>query len=309
VLSSSGPASSQSVGNYQNKTVTIDLRTVSTTQPGLHPKVSGAPVVIRVGSKAAAEQVKSLPTMVPITAIVDPKVVSVQSLAGGKQTTTSGQANGLKTIASPTSAASVTHIAIAPKPAPNTITTGVATQVPVAVHGVTIAAPQVSMTTPGIRPQVSMTTPQISTATAAEPGSGASVHVKPKYLPLESLKEVNRQATLNTVSPVSAVIDDTTKPSPVEQQTLTVISPAPMDHQDVTVNNRYRYIAPTGQPVPQAAQTSSNTPTNSTNAGSSPCSSTHQYIVLQQVSRDSGLWLKCFPSVYYSLECKVYSSI
>ena len=59
------------------------------------------------------------------------------------------------------------------------------------------------------------------------------------YKPLESLKEVNRQATqASVVSPVSAVIPeatDATKKSPTEIR------------NQVTVSDRFRYIAPTPQ--------------------------------------------------------------
>ena len=59
------------------------------------------------------------------------------------------------------------------------------------------------------------------------------------YKPLESLQEVNRQASQSTVvSPVSAVmseVDDSTQGSPIELR------------NQVTVSERYRYIAPSTQ--------------------------------------------------------------
>ena len=61
----------------------------------------------------------------------------------------------------------------------------------------------------------------------------------PTYKPLESLQEVNRQATqASVVSPVSAVIPEVKAP--------TKQSPTELRNQ-VTMQDRYRYIAPTPQ--------------------------------------------------------------
>ena len=71
----------------------------------------------------------------------------------------------------------------------------------------------------------------------------------PSYKPLESLKEVNRQATQATVvSPVSAVMPEAT-------DSITK-SPTELRNQ-VTVSDRYRYIAPSPQTLSAVAVSSS----------------------------------------------------
>ena len=71
----------------------------------------------------------------------------------------------------------------------------------------------------------------------------------PSYKPLESLKEVNRQATQATVvSPVSAVMPEAT-------DSITK-SPTELRNQ-VTVSDRYRYIAPSPQTLSSVAVSSS----------------------------------------------------
>ena len=78
---------------------------------------------------------------------------------------------------------------------------------------------------------------------------GRSPAMSSSYKPLESLQEVNRQATQGSVvSPVSAVIPEVKEP--------TKQSPTEIRNQ-VTVSDRYRYIVPTPQtstmPVTTAA--------------------------------------------------------
>ena len=78
---------------------------------------------------------------------------------------------------------------------------------------------------------------------------GRSPAMSSSYKPLESLQEVNRQATQGSVvSPVSAVIPEAKEP--------TKQSPTEIRNQ-VTVRDRYRYIVPTPQtstiPVTTAA--------------------------------------------------------
>lgn len=70
------------------------------------------------------------------------------------------------------------------------------------------------------------------------------------YRPLESLMEVNKHAAESSVSPVSAVIPDNNT-SPMTSPTL--------GRKDVTVNDRFRYIAPSGK-MPVGAHTVTNTP-------------------------------------------------
>ena len=94
-------------------------------------------------------------------------------------------------------------------------------------------------TTPGSQNQLPQ---QINTP-------GRSPAMSSSYKPLESLQEVNRQATQGSVvSPVSAVIPEAKEP--------TKQSPTEIRNQ-VTVRDRYRYIVPTPQtstmPVTTAA--------------------------------------------------------
>lgn len=73
------------------------------------------------------------------------------------------------------------------------------------------------------------------------------------YKPLESLQEVNRQATHGSVvSPVSAVIPETKEP--------TKQSPTEIRNQ-VTVRDRYRYIVPTPQTSSMPVTTATASPT------------------------------------------------
>lgn len=270
MLFSSSAGKPSQIAN-QNKPVIINLGKVTVAaQPGMAPKVSGPPVVLKVNSKAAAEQVQYLPTMVPVTAVVDPKVISVQSLANaGQQTAATNMLIKAAATNTPTNVA-MPRVSIA---------TPVAAM---ATPGITIVTSKAAMATPG----AVIATPGNSMATGvvmAMPGNSMATQVNNqsnsqqlplKYQPLESLKKVNKQATENTVSPVTAVIEDTTPDytisSPKTVQTTSVTNTTPLGHQDVTVNNRYRYIAPTGQPLPQGAQSS---------AAASPLP-----MVLQQVS-------------------------
>lgn len=76
---------------------------------------------------------------------------------------------------------------------------------------------------------------------------GRSPAMSSSYKPLESLQEVNRQATQGTVvSPVSAVIPEAKEP--------TKQSPTEIRNQ-VTVRDRYRYIVPTPQTSTMPATT------------------------------------------------------
>lgn len=293
-LSGPGPGPSQ-LSNKQNQVVAFKLGTVTVPHTGIHPKVSGPPVVLKVNSKAAAEQVKFLPTMVPVTAVVDPKVVSVQSLAStGKQFTMPGQSNVLiKCVATPSNASSVAMstnftamttpqgVMVTPRNAivtPGTSSTpGISMATPgisMVTAGTSMVSPGFSMATPGTTmtaPVVSMATPGTAMPTAVQVNTtNIQQQTPPKYLPLKSLIEVNRHATENTVSPITALIEDTSSSVPADKQNMKLISPQPMVRQDVTVNNRYRYIAPTGQP--QGAQ------------ASAAAAASTQLIVLQQVS-------------------------
>lgn len=183
--------------------------------------------------------------------LTTPKVVSVQSLQAPPR------------------------ISIAPSPQQNTVTVKklvlpsghkIHLQTPVSqfVTSVSNSSPQYQVKTVPVQ----QAQPQIRTVTSTVlPTTPALQNQTPKqistplrspagttsYKPLESLQEVNRQATQATVvqSPVSAVIPEATdsvKKSPTEIR------------NQVTVSDRYRYIAPSPQtsavPVAAAANAS-----------------------------------------------------
>ena len=96
--------------------------------------------------------------------------------------------------------------------------------------------PQIRTVTNPVLPATPVSRNQLPQQMSTPLGSPA---VSASYKPLESLKEVNRQATqASVVSPVSAVIPETTasiKKSPTEIR------------NQVTVSDRYRYIVPQQQ--------------------------------------------------------------
>lgn len=98
-----------------------------------------------------------------------------------------------------------------------------------------------------LNPSAGMVSASIQVAAPSAPTAAQSIQVQKvqtgagtTYQPLESLKEVNRQATRSSVSPVSALSAFASSDSSVD---------AEMGRKVVTVNERFRYIAPTSQPL------------------------------------------------------------
>lgn len=171
------------------------------------------PILATASTVTQGTQIKVDPSSVP--KVAGPTVTNI----GGSHVPKVG---GPPVLLKVNSQAAAKHVANLPTMVP--VTAIVVEPTPKVVSVQSLAAPEQNYSISNPVQQLTPTEPQTQQTSS-------------DYKPLESLMEVNKHAAESSISPVSAVIPD---------NNTSTTSPT-LGRKDVTVNDRFRYIVPSGK--------------------------------------------------------------